>query len=73
MKFKMGDVLVGLFVILAIVIFIIPFPAVFLDIFLTINIALALLILLVPLCEGSIKYEYFSYYFIINNFISFSS
>ena len=45
MKFKMGDVLVGLFVILAIVIFIIPFPAVFLDIFLTINIALALLIL----------------------------
>ncbi|NLP46998.1 MAG: flagellar biosynthesis protein FlhA [Epulopiscium sp.] len=45
MKFKMGDVVVGLFVILAIVIFIIPFPAVFLDIFLTINIALALLIL----------------------------
>ncbi|NLL69635.1 MAG: flagellar biosynthesis protein FlhA [Epulopiscium sp.] len=45
MKTKMGDVFIGLFVILAIIILIIPFPSFVLDILLTINISLALIIL----------------------------
>lgn len=45
MNMKPGDVIIGLFIVLAIVIMILPIPTLFLDIFITLNIALALIIL----------------------------
>jgi flagellar biosynthesis protein FlhA len=45
MKMKAGDIIIGMFLIMAIIIMILPIPSIFLDLFITLNIALALIIL----------------------------
>lgn len=45
MKMKAGDIIIGLFVIMSIVIMILPIPTILLDIFITVNLALAFIIL----------------------------
>ncbi len=45
MKMKAGDIVIGLFIVLAIVVMILPIPTFFLDILITLTIALALIIL----------------------------
>ncbi len=45
MKIKAGDLVIGLFIVLAIVIMILPIPTLLLDVFITVNIALAMIIL----------------------------
>ena len=45
MKIKMGDIVLGLFIILAIIIMIVPMDTLLLDILITLNIAIALIIL----------------------------
>lgn len=45
MKFKAGDLIIGLFLVMTVIILILPIPTILLDIFITINIALALIIL----------------------------
>ncbi len=45
MRMKAGDLVIGLFIVLAIVIMILPIPTLFLDVFITLNIALALIVL----------------------------
>ncbi|MDF1616810.1 flagellar biosynthesis protein FlhA [Petrocella sp. FN5] len=42
---KAGDIIIGMFLIMAIIIMILPIPSIFLDLFITLNIALALIIL----------------------------
>jgi len=45
MKMKAGDIIIGMFLIMAIIIMILPIPSIFLDLFITLNLALALIIL----------------------------
>jgi len=45
MKMKPGDLIIGLFIVMAIIIMILPMPTILIDIFITINITLALIIL----------------------------
>jgi flagellar biosynthesis protein FlhA len=45
MKIKAGDIIIGMFLIMAIIIMILPIPSFFLDLFITLNLALALIIL----------------------------
>lgn len=45
MKIKAGDLIIGLFLVMTVIILILPIPTILLDVFITINIALALIIL----------------------------
>ncbi len=45
MKIKAGDIILGIFIIIAIIVMILPLPTVLLDIFITLNLAVALIIL----------------------------
>ncbi len=45
MKFKTGDIVIGLFLLVAVIIMIIPISSIILDVFITINIAVALIVL----------------------------